>query len=121
MMEHGERNNEPFMPGLLSADVPGLCAAAGLRNAHWVAFDERGAGRLPDRAWPQRPEWHFPWAVPEAEKPEFTCHRPITDISTMSHPISSRTSEERRVGKECVITCRSPWSPFHKKKKHLNK
>src|SRR3546814_1120508 len=69
MMEHGERNNEPFMPGLLSADVPGLCAAAGLRNAHWVAFDERGAGRLPDRAWPQRPEWHFPWAVLEAEKP----------------------------------------------------
>src|SRR3546814_16245193 len=46
MMEHGERNNEPFMPGLLSSDVPGLCAAAGLRNAHWVAFDERGAGRL---------------------------------------------------------------------------
>src|SRR3546814_14177058 len=27
-------------------------------------------------------------------------------------------SEERRVGKECVSTCRSRWSPFHKKKKH---
>src|SRR3546814_14805432 len=26
-------------------------------------------------------------------------------------------SEERRVGKECVSTCRSRWSPFHKKKK----
>src|SRR3546814_17569668 len=26
-------------------------------------------------------------------------------------------SEERRVGKECVITCRSRWSPYHKKKK----
>src|SRR3546814_16330340 len=25
-------------------------------------------------------------------------------------------SEERRVGKECVITCRSRWSPYHKKK-----
>src|SRR3546814_5345341 len=22
-------------------------------------------------------------------------------------------SEERRVGKECVSTCRSPWSPYH--------
>src|SRR3546814_18914722 len=22
-------------------------------------------------------------------------------------------SEERRVGKECVITCRSRWSPYH--------
>src|SRR3546814_18316884 len=25
-------------------------------------------------------------------------------------------SEERRVGKECVMTCRSRWSPYHKKK-----
>src|SRR3546814_11110001 len=27
-------------------------------------------------------------------------------------------SEERRVGKECVSTCRSRWSPYHQKKKH---
>src|SRR3546814_11024138 len=26
-------------------------------------------------------------------------------------------SEERRVGKECVSTCRSRWSPVHSKKK----
>src|SRR3546814_18248873 len=26
-------------------------------------------------------------------------------------------SEERRVGKECVRTCRSRWSPYHTKKK----
>src|SRR3546814_21187018 len=30
-----------------------------------------------------------------------------------------RRSEERRVGKECVSTCRSRWSPYHKKKKHI--
>src|SRR3546814_19369630 len=29
-----------------------------------------------------------------------------------------RRSEERRVGKECVRTCRSRWSPDHLKKKH---
>src|SRR3546814_14546075 len=29
-------------------------------------------------------------------------------------------SEERRVGKECVRTCRSRWSPYHQKKK-MNK
>src|SRR3546814_19483038 len=28
-----------------------------------------------------------------------------------------RRSEESRVGKECVSTCRSRWSPYHKKKK----
>src|SRR3546814_19762596 len=26
---------------------------------------------------------------------------------------SQRRSEERRVGKECVSTCRSRWSPYH--------
>src|SRR3546814_12885773 len=30
----------------------------------------------------------------------------------------AQRSEERRVGKECVSTCRSRWSPDHKKKKH---
>src|SRR3546814_18984455 len=27
-------------------------------------------------------------------------------------------SEERRVGKECVSTCRSRWSPYHSKKRN---
>src|SRR3546814_16990638 len=29
-------------------------------------------------------------------------------------------SEERRVGKECVSTCRSRWSPYHYKTNKLN-
>src|SRR3546814_13999518 len=33
----------------------------------------------------------------------------------LTHPASR--SEERRVGKACVSTCRSRWSPNHKKKK----
>src|SRR3546814_18672571 len=42
-----------------------------------------------------------------------------------SSPFSRATarSEERRVGKECVSTCRSRWSPYHskkKRKKHQN-
>jgi len=69
MIEHGERNNEPFMPGLFAADMPAMCARSGLVDARWVAFDERGAGSLGKLAWPRRPEWHFPWAVLEAEKP----------------------------------------------------
>src|SRR3546814_15035141 len=35
--------------------------------------------------------------------------------------IGFRRSEERRVGKECVSTCRSRWSPYHKKKKKKKK
>src|SRR3546814_12898710 len=30
-------------------------------------------------------------------------------------------SEERRVGKECVSTCRSRWSPYHSKKTQTKK
>src|SRR3546814_14928193 len=31
-------------------------------------------------------------------------------------PSPEGRSEERRVGKECVSTCRSGWAPYHKKK-----
>ena len=27
--------------------------------------------------------------------------------------LAGRRSEERRVGKECSVTCRSRWSPYH--------
>src|SRR3546814_16040732 len=33
--------------------------------------------------------------------------------TTPQHLIIDVRSEERRVGKECVSTCRSRWSPYH--------
>src|SRR3546814_13233444 len=33
--------------------------------------------------------------------------------ATANQPNPVRRSEERRVGKECVRTCRSGWSPYH--------
>src|SRR3546814_5595548 len=36
------------------------------------------------------------------------------DVVVANPPFSmSERSEERRVGKECVSTCRSRWSPYH--------
>src|SRR3546814_3914990 len=32
---------------------------------------------------------------------------------TLILPVAVPRSEERRVGKECVSTCRSRWSPYH--------
>jgi ubiquinone/menaquinone biosynthesis C-methylase UbiE len=69
MTGHGVRNNEPYMPYAMAADTVAMCEAAGLQNARWVAFDERAVGRLDSLEWPERAEWHFPWAVLEAEKP----------------------------------------------------
>src|SRR3546814_14629999 len=44
-------------------------------------------------------------------------HAPTRRPSTAFATASSKRSEERRVGKECVSTCRSRWSPYHSKKK----
>src|SRR3546814_6560089 len=32
---------------------------------------------------------------------------------SQAHELGELRSEERRVGKECVSTCRSRWSPYH--------
>src|SRR3546814_16704178 len=40
---------------------------------------------------------------------------PADDSRRVEGP-THRRSEERSVGKECVSTCRSRWSPYHKKK-----
>src|SRR3546814_2734837 len=37
--------------------------------------------------------------------PGGSCRVPLT--------VAASRSEERRVGKECVSTCRSRWSPYH--------
>src|SRR3546814_4860350 len=38
--------------------------------------------------------------------------QPLVGIEAADQPVELR-SEERRVGKECVSTCRSRWSPYH--------
>src|SRR3546814_2897885 len=40
----------------------------------------------------------------------------VRGLSEIAAPATARyrtRSEERRVGKECVSTCRSRWSPYH--------
>src|SRR3546814_14347584 len=37
------------------------------------------------------------------------CYEDIIHVTEQAH----ERSEERRVGKECVSTCRSRWSPYH--------
>ena len=36
-----------------------------------------------------------------------------TDGTALELGIGTERSEERRVGKECRLTCRSRWSPYH--------
>src|SRR3546814_15793004 len=53
-----------------------------------------------------------------AVDPAARCHddRPRAYLAQLS----VARSEERRVGKECVSTCRSRWSPYHSKNKHIS-
>src|SRR3546814_15375309 len=46
---------------------------------------------------------------------------PRSNIVTGKFTMKAYRSEERRVGKECVSTCRSRWSPYHYKKKNIHK
>src|SRR3546814_11813923 len=37
----------------------------------------------------------------------------VDELAIAFHRHKNPRSEERRVGKECVSTCRSRWSPYH--------
>jgi ubiquinone/menaquinone biosynthesis C-methylase UbiE len=65
--EHAERNNEPFFRDLFATDLIDICEKLGLKDAKWVAFDERSEG-LRSQGWPDRNDWHFPWCVLQATK-----------------------------------------------------
>src|SRR3546814_13361952 len=57
------------------------------------------------------------WPVPKKGYYAATIDLPVMVAEGMFtniyfYPICSPRSEERRVGKECVSTCRSRWSPY---------
>ncbi|MBC9734627.1 class I SAM-dependent methyltransferase [Nocardioides marmotae] len=67
VIEHADRNNEPYFRDLFGTDTVAACEAAGLVDVSWSPFDERRLGLQPD-GWGDRAEWHFPWAVLSARK-----------------------------------------------------
>src|SRR5213075_3580043 len=42
-----------------------------------------------------------------------TRHRGILTYDPQTKELKTLRSEERRVGKECALLCRSRWSPYH--------
>src|SRR3546814_4035771 len=81
-----------------------------MRISDWssdvCSSDLRGFGShgLPSAAWPWRSR-------------NTGCRRPAAARKAATHrskrSVGVERSEERRVGKECVSTCRSRWSPYH--------
>src|SRR3546814_14316455 len=68
--------------------------------------------RVPVRAKTQKPR--RPTGPPghHTQSAMFKLKKPVQGQRLGCSPTTSR-SEERRVGKECVSTCRSRWSPYH--------
>src|SRR3546814_18549963 len=57
-----------------------------------------------------------PVATPEDLAPMLATHGSVEKLTPAVWAFEGKwdgRSEERRVGKECVSTCRSRWSPYH--------
>src|SRR3546814_2395361 len=65
------------------------------------------------------PHRRAPFLRPARLRAESCRHETASEGLTMAGKFFDewQRSEARRVGKECVSTCRSRWSPYHKKKK----
>src|SRR3546814_5711674 len=55
----------------------------------------------------------LPIAAPLPMIPQSLLVSGAITLNSKSPASQSHRSEERRVGKECVSTCRSRWSPYH--------
>src|SRR3546814_18189856 len=55
--------------------------------------------------------------MPRGQRPQHTVVRVPEHLQHFAQG-ANRRSEARRVGKECVSTCRSRWSPYHSNKKN---
>src|SRR3546814_4049554 len=62
---------------------------------------------------PARRAFHFCGCAPRPTIPEGGYLRCWWWYRSRFRTLSNARSEERRVGKECVSTCRSRWSPYH--------
>src|SRR3546814_12053306 len=66
---------------------------------------------------PAAPSLVMPGDPQQLDQPMQGSHPEGTDVSALHHLLCGERSAERRVGKECVSTCRSRWSPSHSQKK----
>src|SRR3546814_15202870 len=109
-------------PSPLQSRLSGL-----LREARWIVFAALAAwlGLVLATWHPSDPAWSHSVHATTILNKGGTLGAYIADFLLFLFGYSAwlwvvllaQRSEERRVGKECVSTCRSRWSPYHYKKK----
>src|SRR3546814_18328693 len=115
MVELFTRNRSPRRLAMLEGIVAVLTFAyvtilAYLTLEH--AIDTTISGEVQDATFFDLPIWPARWMLPIA----FGTMAAVLLVQA----VRDIRSEERRVGKECVSTCRSRWSPYHSKKQKKN-
>src|SRR3546814_10847712 len=55
------------------------------------------------------------YPLPRRQPRGYGSEQALVQLLRSVHGVLARRSEERRVGNECVSTCRSRWSPYHYK------
>src|SRR3546814_13441805 len=103
-----------------SSDVCSSDLLAPRQQRHGQREKQRGDRESDDGACHASPsnQCREPLATCRARRRTRTSQKPSANPVT-SNGIPSR-SAERRVGKECVSTCRSRGSPYHKKQKKIH-
>src|SRR3546814_16643451 len=92
----------------LRTDQPGT---SNYDDLHWLVFPNRMRRAL---AVPLRLGPAMEGGRPERCATRYTNVVPHQSLGTAPMiDLGPSRSEERRVGKECVSTCRSRWSPYH--------
>src|SRR3546814_16323312 len=76
----------------------------GMTRAAWLAVENRGSGRRMQGA---------STITPQVARNIFLNNSYSFARKLREMVLALARSEERRVGKECVSTCRSRWSPYH--------
>src|SRR3546814_16672696 len=96
-----DRRQSPFPPQATSENWPRASPRLSECPLHCI---DAVAAHIPTMSFDPRP--------PCRNKMRLSTALPLRNLAA---PASR--SEERRVGKRCVSTCRSRWSPYHYKKK----
>src|SRR3546814_13745565 len=95
MSEYMERHTVSRLigapPGYVGFDQGGLLTEGVIKHPHAVVLLDE---------------------IEKAHPDVFNLLLQVMDHGTLTDN-NGRRSEERRVGKECVSTCRSRWSPYH--------
>src|SRR3546814_13345872 len=127
----------PEQEARLSIELVSRLATAGIGETHIFPYAPhiKVEPRQKLAAYERNLDWFRFWlkseidpapasAAPSASRRETSPRLPARARGAASASPPARTSggtatrsDERRVGKECVSTCRSRWSPYHSKKK----